>query len=130
VVVREGTDATLLAYSRMVPRAVQAASTLAEQGVSVEVIDLRTLNPLDVETIVASVRKTHRVVIAHEAVVTSGFGAEISAQIVERALPYLDHAPVRVGAAFSPIPFSPVLEKAVLPDVAGIIRAIQQSLWQ
>lgn len=129
-VVRKGKDATVVAYSRMVSRALEAAETLAGGEVSVEVIDLRTLNPLDIETVLNSVRKTHRVVIAHEAVVTGGFGAEIAAQIVERALPYLDHAPVRVGAAFSPIPFSPVLERTVLPDAAGIISAVQQSLWQ
>jgi pyruvate dehydrogenase E1 component beta subunit len=126
---REGADVTIVAFSRMVGHALEAADALADEGISAEVIDLRTLNPLDIETVTRSVRKTHRVVIAHEAVTTGGFGAEIAAQVVEYMLPYLDHAPVRVGAAFSPIPFSPTLEQAVLPGVPDVIRAAKKSLW-
>lgn len=128
-VLREGGDATIVAYSQIVTYALKAAQTLADDGISVEVIDLRTLNPLDIETVVTSVQKTHRVVIAHEAVTTGGAGSEIAAQITERALPYLDHAPVRVGASFSPIAFSPALERAILPDEADIVRAVRESLW-
>lgn len=126
---REGSDATIVAYSRPVAYALSAAEALSKENINAEVIDLRTLNPLDTETIVASVRKTHRVVIVHEAVTTGGFGAELAARVMEQALPYLDHAPVRVGAAFSPIPFSPVLEQAVLPGVQDIIQAVKKSLW-
>lgn len=129
VVRRAGDDATIVAYSRTVSSALTAADKLNDAGISVEVIDLRTLSPLDIDTVVTSVRKTHRVVIAHEAVTTAGFGAEIAAQITERALPYLDHAPARVGATSSPIPFSPTLEQAVLPQVDDIVSAVKETLW-
>jgi acetoin:2,6-dichlorophenolindophenol oxidoreductase subunit beta len=126
---REGSAATIVTYSRMVLYSLAAAETLAKEGIDVEVIDLRTLNPLDIDTVLASVHKTHRVVIVHEAVTTGGFGAELAAQVMERALPYLDQAPLRVGAAFSPIPYHPTLEQAVLPGEQDIVQAVKKSLW-
>jgi pyruvate dehydrogenase E1 component beta subunit len=113
----------------MVLDAHEAAERLGQDDVDVEIIDLRSLNPLDIDTVIESVQKTHRIVIAHEATTTAGFGAEIAAQVVEHALPFLDHAPVRVGAAFSPIPFSPKLERAFLPDVDDIVNAVKRSMW-
>jgi len=127
-VVRQGTDVTVLATSDMVSYALKAADTLAAEGVSVEVIDPRTLVPLDVETIVASVKKTNRLVIAHEACVTGGVGAEIAARVGHDAFEYLDAPIERVGAKDSPIPFSPVLEKFILPDDEDVIEAVRRTL--
>jgi pyruvate dehydrogenase E1 component beta subunit len=103
-----------------------AADELAARDVSVEVIDPRTLSPLDLDTIVASVRKTSRVVVAQEAVNVCGLGAEIVASIQERAFDSLDAPIKRVGAPFSPVPFSPVLERAWLPGKADILAAIEE----
>jgi len=127
-VVRQGTDVTVVATSDMVSYALKAADTLAAEGVSVEVIDPRTLVPLDVETIVASVKKTNRLVIAHEACVTGGVGAEIAARVGHDAFEYLDAPIERVGAKDSPIPFSPVLEKFILPDHEDVIEAVRRTL--
>ena len=120
-VVREGKDLTIVATSYMVHEALAAAARLAEQGVEAEVVDPRSLVPLDMATIVASVKKTHRVVVAHEAVRFCGVGAEIAAQITEEAFDYLDGPPLRVGAPFSPVPYSPVLEKAWIPGADQIV---------
>ncbi len=120
---REGNDVTVVALAAMVPRALQAAEILAEQGVSVEVIDPRTLAPLDIETIVASVEKTGRLVVAHMAHKTGGVGAEIAQQVTERAFDYLDGPVVRIAAADVPIAASQVLEAAAFPDSHAIVEA-------
>ncbi len=125
-VVRAGKDVTVVGLSRLVPEALAAADELAEEGIDVEVIDPRTLVPLDLETIVESVARTHRLVVAHEAVQHGGFGAEIVAQVQAAAFDELDAPIERVGAPFAPIPFSPPLEDAYLPgraDVAAAVRA-------
>ena len=125
-VVRSGGDVTVVALSRLVSESVAAAEELAAEGIDVEVIDPRTLVPLDLETIVESVARTHRLVVAHEAVVHGGFGAEIAAQVQEAAFDELDAPIARVGAPFTPVPFSPPLEDTYLPgrdDVATAVRA-------
>ena len=124
-IVRPGRDVTVVALSRLVSESVAAAEELAADGIEVEVIDPRTLVPLDLETIVDSVTRTHRLVVAHEAVVHGGFGAEIAAQVQEAAFDELDAPIGRVGAPFAPVPFSPALEDAYLPargDVAAAVR--------
>jgi pyruvate dehydrogenase E1 component beta subunit len=127
-VVREGKDTTLIAYSAMVQVALDAAADLARLGISAEVIDLRTLVPLDMATIAASVAKTHRVLIAHEAVRNGGVGAEIAARIGSELFDELDAPVLRVGCPFAPIPFAPELEKALLPGSADIVHAVRQML--
>jgi pyruvate dehydrogenase E1 component beta subunit len=127
-ILRNGNDITVVAYSGTVSHALVSATSLAEENISVEVIDIRTLNPLDIDTILTSVQKTRHIVIAHEAVTTCGFGAEIAAQVAEQAHSYLDCPPIRVGAAHCPIPFSPILEKAVLPNMMSITNAVKRSL--
>ena len=109
------------------PEALAAADELAAEGIEIEVIDPRTLVPLDLESIVASVGRTHRLVVAHEAVLHGGFGAEIAAQVQAAAFDELDAPIERVGAPFTPIPFSPPLEDAYLPGrthVAAAVRAL------
>jgi acetoin:2,6-dichlorophenolindophenol oxidoreductase subunit beta len=122
-VARAGTDVTVIAYSAMVRNALEAADELSREGLSAEVIDLRTLLPLDMATIAASVSKTHRVVIAHEAVQNGGVGAEISARIGSDLFDELDAPVMRVACPFAPIPFAPELERALLPGTANIVRA-------
>jgi acetoin:2,6-dichlorophenolindophenol oxidoreductase subunit beta len=110
-----------------VHEATAAAEKLAGEGIECEVIDVRTLQPLDTATITESVRKTNRVIVVHEAVRFGGVGAEIAAQIQEQAFDYLDAPVGRIGAPFSPVPFSPTLEKIYLPDadrIAADLRAI------
>jgi pyruvate dehydrogenase E1 component beta subunit len=124
-VVRPGRDATVVALSRLVPEALAAADELAADGLELEVIDPRTLVPLDLDTIVESVRRTHRLVVAHEAVEHGGFGAELAAQVQAAAFDELDAPVGRVGAPFSPVPFSPPLEDAYLPGRAEIVQAVQ-----
>ena len=122
---REGSDATIVATSLMVHRALEAAEELAKEGISAEVIDPRTLSPLDKEAILASVRRTGRLIIAEEACRTGGFGAEVAAIVAEEAIDALD-APIRRVAAFDvPIPFSPPLEDYVIPDKKRIIEAVR-----
>jgi pyruvate/2-oxoglutarate/acetoin dehydrogenase E1 component len=125
-VARAGNDVTVIAYSGMVRNALDAAEELARSGISVEVIDLRTLVPLDMATIAASVAKTHRVVIAHEAVLNGGLGAEISARIGSELFDELDAPVTRIGCPFSPIPFAPELEQALLPGTPNIVRAVRE----
>jgi pyruvate/2-oxoglutarate/acetoin dehydrogenase E1 component len=127
-VVRAGTDVTVVALSDMVDFSLKAADRLAEEGISVEVIDPRTLAPLDIETILTSVKKTGRMVVAHEACVTGGVGAEIAAQVGYRALDYLAAPIERVGAQDSPIPFAPILERQILPDDQTVVEAVQRAL--
>ena len=122
-VVREGKDITLVATSYMVHEALTAADKLAERGIEAEVVDPRSLVPLDMETIVESVKKTHRVVVAHEAVRFCGIGGEIAAQITEQAFDYLDGPPLRIGAPSSPVPYSPILEKEWIPGAEDILAA-------
>lgn len=124
---REGTDITVIATSIMVHRALKAAETLSGEGISVEVLDPRTLVPLDVESIVRSVKKTGRVLIVHEAVKRGGIGAEIAGVIAEsEAFDYLDAPIRRLGGAAVPIPYNPVLEKAAVPQEEDIVRAVRE----
>ena len=124
--VRTGTDVTVIALGRMVVEAGKAAATLEEQGVSVELIDPRTVQPLDMDTIVASVKRTNRVLIVHEAVEFGGIGAEISSQIQELAFDYLDAPVARLAAPFAPVPFAPILENAYVPDAPRIAAAVRR----
>jgi pyruvate dehydrogenase E1 component beta subunit len=123
---REGTDATIVARSLMVPIALQAADELEKVGVSCEVIDPRTIRPLDIDTIVESVKKTNRVVVAEESHPFSGVGAEISAEITERAFDYLDAPVRRVSGADVPMPYAKNLEKLAIPDVEQIVNAVRE----
>ncbi len=123
---RAGKDVTVVATSYTVHLSLQAAENMEKKGVSVEVVDLRTLVPLDKETILNSVKKTTRLVIAHEAHVTGGFGGEIAAIVADEAFGYLDAPIKRVGAKWTPIPFPSVMEDYVLPGVADIEAAIQE----
>ncbi len=127
-VAREGTDTTIIAIARMVPEALKAAERLAADGISVEVIDPRTVQPLDTDTIVASVKKTNRALIVHEAVEFGGIGAEISSQIQEEAFDYLDAPVARLAAPFAPVPYAPILENAYVPDAARIEQAVRRLL--
>ena len=125
---RRGRDVTVVALSRMVHDALEAADRLAAEGIEVEVIDPRTIAPLDLDTIVESVRRTSRVVVAHEAVVNGGVGAEIAASIQEAAFDYLDAPVRRVGAPSTPVPASPALERLFTPGVDEIEGAVRASL--
>ena len=125
---RAGGDVTVVATQAMVARALGAAADLEKEGVSVEVIDPRTLVPLDEGTILASVAKTHRLVIAHEAVKRGGFGAEIAALVAEKAVDELDAPIVRVGARSVPMPYNDGLERQTIPSQADIVAAIRQVL--
>jgi acetoin:2,6-dichlorophenolindophenol oxidoreductase subunit beta len=127
-VVRPGRDVTVVALSRLVHESVAAADELSAQGIEAEVIDPRSLVPLDLETIVESVAKTHRLVIAHEAVEHGGFGAELAAQVQAAAFDELDTPIERVGAPFTPIPFSPPLEDAYLRGRGDVIAAVRTVL--
>ena len=127
-VVKPGTDCTVVATGRMVNEAVEAAEMLEAANVSIEVIDPRTLSPLDMDTILTSVKKTSRAVVVHEAVRFAGLGAEIAADVSERAFDHLDAPVGRVGAPFAPVPFSPVLERAYVPNAATISEAVKATL--
>ena len=122
---REGTDVTVVATLAMVPRALSAATVLERDGISVEVIDPRTLQPLDEETILSSVRKTNRLLIVHEAWVRGGFGAEVSAMVVDKAFDYLDAPIARLGAPHTPMPYNDRLELEVIPSQERIVEAIR-----
>lgn len=124
-VVRPGNDITVVTYGRMVGESVKAAKNLAAEGIGVEVIDLRTLQPLDHDTVIESVKRTNQCVVVHEAVRFGGLGAEIAAQIQENAFDYLDAPVGRVGAPFSPVPFTPALEKVYVPDAGRIADEIR-----
>ena len=125
---REGSDVTIITYSRQVLLALKAAAELEKQGIDVEVLDLRSLVPIDWETIKTSVQKTNRVVVVSEAVKRSSFAGEIAAQIMEDAFDYLDAPVVRVGAKNTPPPFSPPLEDAFFPGVDDIIAGVTDVL--
>jgi acetoin:2,6-dichlorophenolindophenol oxidoreductase subunit beta len=124
-VLREGSDVTVVSWGRMANESLAVAKKLADEGIDVEVIDPRTLQPLDTDTIVESVRKTNRVVVVHEAVRFGGLGAEVAAQIQELAFDYLDAPVGRLAAPFSPVPFTPQLEAAYLPSADTIEHAIR-----
>jgi acetoin:2,6-dichlorophenolindophenol oxidoreductase subunit beta len=125
---REGSDVTVVATGRLVHEALTAAEEAEEHGVSVEVVDPRTLQPLDEDAIVGSVKKTNRCVVAHEAVARMGFGAEVAAVVQEKAFDWLDAPVERVGARFAPLPFAPVMEEYVVPDAADVLEAIQKTV--
>ncbi len=124
---RQGSDITLVTYSRMTYLSLEAADQLAKEGIEIEVIDLRTLNPFDFDLVAESVKKTSHALVVHEACLTGGFGAEIAARIAEELFDYLDAPVLRVGAKDTPVPFSPVLEYFVLPqtqDIAGGVKRV------
>lgn len=123
---REGQDVTVVATAAMVHKALAAADELAKDGIEVEVVDPRTLTPLDEQGIVNSVKKTHRLVIVHEAVKRGGPGGEIAAVVAEEAFDYLDAPIKRVAAPFAPVPFSPVLESEYIPNEARIVAAVKE----
>lgn len=125
---REGKDLTIIATSLMVHKALEAASILEKEGISVEVVDPRTLYPLDEEKIIASVKKTHRAIVVHEAVERNGFGGEIVSIIMEKAFEYLDAPVKRVCGKNVPMPFSPPLERFVIPQVEDILKAVRSIL--
>jgi acetoin:2,6-dichlorophenolindophenol oxidoreductase subunit beta len=125
---REGEDVTVVATGRLVHEALQAAETAESEGISVEVVDPRTLLPLDEEAIVGSVRKTTRCVTAHEAVTRGGFGAELAAVIQHAAFDWLDAPIERVGARFAPLPFAPAMEQWVVPHAEDVLEAIRRTV--
>ena len=125
---RVGTDVTVVATSAMVPRAMGAAQQLEREGISVEVVDPRTLRPLDEHTIIKSVRKTNRLLIVHEAWTKGGFGAEVAATVVEHAFDYLDAPIARLGAPDAPMPYNDELERLAIPSQEKITEAIRKLL--
>ncbi|MBF6604972.1 MAG: acetoin dehydrogenase [Chloroflexi bacterium] len=127
-VIRDGRDVTIVAWSRMVGESLKAAQTLAERGVSAEVIDLRWLSPLDFAPVAASVHRTGRIVVAHEANVTGGFGAEIAARVADECFWDLDAPVGRVGAPDVRIPAAPVLQAVVVPAAGAVVAAVDRIL--
>jgi pyruvate/2-oxoglutarate/acetoin dehydrogenase E1 component len=126
--IREGTDVSVIAMGPLVHRALEAAVLAEADGISVEIIDPRTLQPLDEAALVASVKKTNRAVVAHEAVTRMGFGAEVAAVLQYQAFDYLDAPIERVGAKFAPLAFAPVMEQYVIPQVADVLDAIRRTV--
>ena len=124
---REGSDATIVAHGLMVSAALDAAEELGKRGIAAEVVDLRSLSPLDRETILGSVRKTGRLVVAHEAWKTGGVGAEVAALVAEEALPYLDAPIRRVAAPHAHVPYPPSLEEIYLPNSQDIEQAVESA---
>jgi len=125
---RHGTDITIITYSRMTYFCLEAAEQLEKEGIEAEVIDLRTLKPLDFDLIATSIQKTFHALVVHEACLTGGFGAEIAARIGEELFDYLDAPVMRIGAKDVPIPFSPVLERYVLPQVEDVVEGAKRVL--
>ncbi len=123
---RQGNDVTVVATLKMVYEALKAAAVLEKEGISVEIIDPRTLVPLDKDTIIESVQKTGRLVIVHEDTLTGGWGAEIAAMVTKEAFDYLDAPVGRVAAPDTPVPFAPVMENFYVPDENDIIRAVKE----
>src|SRR5205085_7714935 len=122
---REGDDVSVITWGAMIYTASEAADELEKDGVSVEIVDLRSILPWDKEAVLASVRKTSKVIVLHEDTHTGGFGAEIAATIAEEAFEDLDAPPRRVTAPDTPVPFAPVLEQAFLPQVADVVVALR-----
>lgn len=127
-IVKQGKDVSIITYGSTVHMAKEAAEKLEARGISVEIIDIRTLVPFDEETVLASVKKTNRVLITHEATLTGGFAGEIAARISEKAFEYLDAPIIRIAAFDSPTPFAPTLEKAMLPNTEKIIAGLEKLL--
>jgi pyruvate/2-oxoglutarate/acetoin dehydrogenase E1 component len=125
---RDGSDVTVIATGRLVHESLKAAEEAEKDGISVEVVDPRTLLPLDEETIVGSVRKTTRCVTAHEAVTRGGFGAELAAVVQHRAFDWLDAPIERVGAKFAPLAFAPAMEQWVVPHADDVLEAIRRTV--
>ena len=123
---REGTDVTIVTWSREVLFSVEAAAKLMDEGIDAEVIDVRSLVPLDKETILASVRKTRRVLVVHEAIKRGGYGGEIAALVAEEAFDDLDAPPRRLAGVETPIPYAQALELGVVPQVADIVAAARE----
>jgi pyruvate dehydrogenase E1 component beta subunit len=126
--IREGTDVTVIAIGPLVHRAVEAAKQAEEEGISVEIIDPRTLQPLDEDALVASVKKTNRAVVAHEAITRMGFGAEVTSVLQYKAFDYLDAPIERVGAKFAPLAFAPVMEQYIIPHAEDVLAAIKRTV--
>src|SRR5881398_3110959 len=127
-IVRDGTDVTVIAIGPLVHRALDAAKQAEEDGISVEVVDPRTLQPLDEESLIASVKKTNRAVVAHEAVTRMGFGAEVAAVIQYQAFDWLDAPIERVGSKFCPLPFAPVMEQFAVPHASDVLEAVRRTV--
>jgi len=125
---REGEDVTVVATGRLVHESLAAAKEAEEEGISVEVVDPRTLLPLDEGALIDSVKKTNRCVVAHEAVMRMGFGAEVAAVVQHGAFDFLDAPVERVGAKFAPIPFAPVMEEYVVPHAKDVLEAIRRTV--
>jgi pyruvate dehydrogenase E1 component beta subunit len=125
---RRGKDITLLTYSRITYECLEVARERAQKGIEAEIIDLRTLCPLDFDLIARSVKKTRHVMVVHEACLTGGFGAEVAARIGEELFDYLAAPVVRVGAKDVPVPFSPVMENYVLPQITDILNGVDKVL--
>jgi 2-oxoisovalerate dehydrogenase E1 component len=125
---REGTDMTIAAYGTPVHFALEAAALLEKEGRSIEVLDLRSLVPLDLEAVLKSVRKTSRLLVAHEDKVHGGFGGEVASQVQEAVFPYLDAPVARVGSTFTPVGFNRILERAVLPSTEKVLEAAKKLL--
>lgn len=123
---REGSDVTLVTLSRMVYVCLEAAEKLAEEGIEAEVVDLRALNPLDMETVVASLRKTRRAVTVEESWLTGGWGGEVAARIMDSAFDELDAPVLRVGGADVPMPYAKALEKAAIPDAGKVVARVRE----
>jgi 2-oxoisovalerate dehydrogenase E1 component beta subunit len=121
-VFRQGTDLSIITYGAMVYVAEEAAVELAGEGISIEIVDLRTLLPLDEDTVLTSVRKTSKVILLHEATLTGGLGGELAARIMEKAFEYLDGPVVRIAPPDTPVPYSPPLEEAFLPNAKKVVE--------
>ncbi|HEU0141294.1 MAG TPA: alpha-ketoacid dehydrogenase subunit beta [Bryobacteraceae bacterium] len=127
-VFREGSDLSIITYGAMVYVAEEAATELEKEGISLEIVDLRTLLPIDEETVLESVRKTSRVILLHEDTLTGGIGGEIAARIGEKAFEYLDAPVMRIAAPDTPVPYSPPLEEAFLPNTQKVLEKARQLL--
>jgi pyruvate dehydrogenase E1 component beta subunit len=125
---REGTDITIVALMRMVYTALESSELLARQGIEAEVIDLRSLFPMDLETIIQSLRKTNRLITVEESNLIGGWGGELSAQVMEQGFDYLDAPITRIGAPHTPVPATPALENYYIPSVDGVVNAVEQLL--
>lgn len=129
-VVREGTDCTIVAYSRMTHVAIEAAAALEKEGISVEIVDLRSLRPLDEESIIASVRKTHRCVVVHEGWPYGGVGAEITDRVQRLAFDWLDAPVLRVATLDVPMPYNAKLEQLCMPQPERVVAAVQRVVFR
>ena len=125
---RTGANLTIVAFGRMVHEAMAAVDKLKDLGIDAEVIDARSVQPFDTDTVINSIRKTHRALVVHEAVKFGGIGGEITAQIQEEAFDYLDAPVMRVAAPFSPVPFSPALERVYIPNADSIVARVKETL--